>query len=450
MRLAFVRFKVYRPSPLVACRYDLVRHGRMTTSFQRWAFLLILLCCFHPEPAGAADATPRRPFPQHVAYASGATKPNHVSQAVLDQKVARFYQAWKHAFVRSGCGPGRSYIYLGPQPSGRDGVSISVSEGQGYGMIITAFMAGHDVGARQIFDGLYDFYRDHPSQNHPDLMAWRQLSSCQSSSDRNSAVDGDLSIAYGLLLADKQWTSAGRINYRAQALAVLAAIREQEIHPATSLPQMGDWVDPAYPREYNALRSSDLKPGYFRAFAQATGHPAWRATLNAGYGMLDRMQGLHAPATGLLPDFVLDTTTRPRPADPGFVNEPRAGTYAFNACRLPWLVALDYLHSGDKRARTVVSRIEDWALNATGGDIYKFYAGYTLSGKPTVSYNYVCFTGALGVGAMVDRKYQAWLNRLWDDIAVETVADPADYYGATLRLLYLLVMSGNWWSPATR
>ena len=76
-------------------------------------------------------------------------------------------------------------------------------------------------------------------------MAWRQLGSCASSSDRNSASDGDLNIAFGLLLAHMQWGSTGPINYRAEALKVLAAIRQHVIHPATDLVQMGDWVAPA-------------------------------------------------------------------------------------------------------------------------------------------------------------------------------------------------------------
>ena len=76
-----------------------------------------------------------------------------------------------------------------------------------------------------MFDGLYLFFRDHPSQHDPDLMAWRQMGDCASSDDPNSASDGDLNIAFGLLLAHAQWGSGGTINYRAEALKVLAAIR---------------------------------------------------------------------------------------------------------------------------------------------------------------------------------------------------------------------------------
>lgn len=412
------------------------------------ACLIGLAAAWWEPPAASAAEPPRRPFPQFRAYAAGSIMPNHVTRPALARKVTRFYAAWKNAFLRRGCGPDRYYVYLGPQSPTSEGVPISVSEGQAYGMVIVAYMAGHDREARQIFDGLYRFYRDHPSQHDADLMAWRQLAGCQSSSDRNSASDGDLTMAYALLLADAQWGSAGPVDYRAGAQALLAAIRRHEVHPASDLPQLGDWVHPAYPREYEAVRPSDLAPGQFRAFWRATGDPRWKATLDASYRALDRMQRQHAPATGLLPDFMEQAAGgSPRPAAPGFKGEPQAGNYSFNACRVPWLVAVDYLASGEGRARAVVKRIEDWMVATTGGDIYKLYAGYELNGTSTVGYNHVCFTGAAGIGAMIDARHQAWVNRIWDDIALESVDTPSDSYGASLRALYLIVMSGNWWTP---
>ena len=50
---------------------------------------------------------------------------------------------------------------------------------------------------------------------------------------------------------------------------------------------------------------------------------------------------------------------------------------------------------------------------------------------------------------MSDARHQALVNRIWDDIALTSVDTPSDSYGASLRLLYMLVMSGNWWQPAT-
>ena len=399
------------------------------------------------KAADGARAGTHRPFPHHTIYAAGVIKPDDVPQAALDDRVRQFYDAWKRAFLRQGCGVDRYYVYIGAQPDTGSGVPISVSEGQSYGMTIVATMAGCDPAARKIFDSLYLFHRDHPSQHDPLLMAWRQLENCQSSSDRNSATDGDLGIAYALLLADRQWGSGGAIDYRAQALKMLKAIRRHEIHPESNLPQLGDWVNRAYPREYNAVRSSDLMLEHFRIFWHTSGDEGWRATLDASTALLQRMQRAYAPKVGLVPDFIEEATTARRPAAPGFDSVSQAGSYDYNACRVPWGIATSVVLNGNRQAKAIVTRMADWMRGSTGGDIYKLFAGYSLNGTPTVGYNHVCYTGAFGVAAMVDKRYQPWLNRIWHDVAITSIDPSSDYYGSSLRLIYMLVMSGNWWAP---
>lgn len=132
-------------------------------------------------------------------------------------------------------------------------------------------------------------------------MAWRQMANCKSSSDPNSATDGDLDIAEALLLADRQWGTTTGINYRYAARQIMAAIRRREIHPITDLPQMGDWNHPDYPLEYNAVRTSDIMPRRFRTFLAVSGDQGWKRTLDAGYRLLDEVQTKLAPTTGLVP-----------------------------------------------------------------------------------------------------------------------------------------------------
>jgi hypothetical protein len=178
-----------------------------------------------PTPSAAAPAAaplpaataPQRPFPQHTSYTAGTIKPSQHTQAQLDAAVQAAYRAWKRAYLRSGCGTGRYYVDPGGDVSGGKLTrSITVSEGHGYRMVISAFMAGVDPDARQIFGGLYAFFRDHPSSGSPDLMAWKQVEGCANIDLRNtgSATDAYMDIAYALLLADRQWGSGGPIDYR--------------------------------------------------------------------------------------------------------------------------------------------------------------------------------------------------------------------------------------------
>src|SRR5262249_21862951 len=75
-------------------------------------------------------------------------------------------------------------------------------------------------------------------------------------------------------------------------------------------------------------------------------------------------------------------------------------------------------------------------------------SGYQLDGSmsPGADYLSMAFVAPLGVGAMVDAANQAWLNALWGLIVATPLAD-GGYYENTLKLLAMIVMSGNWWAP---
>src|SRR4051794_17870634 len=107
----------------------------------------------------ASAQAPARPFPQHVQYQPGVIKPAHVSQQQMDDSTRSFYKAWKAHYIRAGCGEGSYYVWFE-----RPGNKQCVSEGQGYGMIIVALMAGFDSSAKTIYDGLFRYYKAHPSK----------------------------------------------------------------------------------------------------------------------------------------------------------------------------------------------------------------------------------------------------------------------------------------------
>ncbi len=74
--------------------------------------------------------------------------------------------------------------------------NASVSEGQGFGMIIVAMMAGYEAKAREIFDGLFLYCKDYPSSINARNMAWKVNADGSRGGD-NSAFDGDADITYG-------------------------------------------------------------------------------------------------------------------------------------------------------------------------------------------------------------------------------------------------------------
>ncbi|MCH2108874.1 MAG: hypothetical protein MK135_06060, partial [Polyangiaceae bacterium] len=70
--------------------------------------------------------------------------------------------------------------------------------------------------------------------------------------------------------------------------------------------------------------------------------------------------------------------------------------------------------------------------------------GYHLDGSPMVDYETMAFTGPFAVGAMVDPEGQEWLDALWEH---SVHRESENYYEDTLRMLSLIVLSGNWWGP---
>lgn len=392
---------------------------------------------------------PRRPYPRHTAYAAGSILPGHRTQAQLDAAALAFYRLWKARYLVAGCGPGRYYVAVNADGRFPDRQVLSISEGHGYGMLLAVAFAGADPQAKSIFDGLYRYFRDHPSVRNPDVMAWKQLAGCEDAPDgEDTATDGDLDIGYALLLADRQWGSGGAIDYRAEAKKVIRAIRTVELHPADATIQLGSWVSPDQPRHFNSTRSSDFMPGHFKAFRLATGDPRWATAGNRVYALVQRMQTVYSPATGLLPDFIERTNAAARPASPGFLEGPSDGAYFYNACRTPWRLGLDALLSGDARGRTAVRRISAFLRTRAAGDPERLRAGFRLDGRdlPDNDYSDLAFLAPAAVGALLEPEHPEWLEALWDQI-VATPLDEGDYYGNTLKALALLAASGNAWRP---
>ncbi|MCS5732694.1 glycosyl hydrolase family 8 [Herbiconiux daphne] len=403
--------------------------------------------------ASAAVPDPRRPFGSHLVNlpSGSATAPGGRTAADADVRAA--YDAWKKRYLKAGtptvCGTDTYYV----DASSATG-SMVVSEGQGYGMVITALMAGHDANARAQFDGLYRYVLDHPSEVNPELMAWHQGADCASfPGDAGSATDGDLDVAYGLLLADTQWGSStpGSFDYRAEAVSLIAAIGASEINPTTRLPKLGDWPESGTPFWF-ATRSSDLMIDHFVAFQNATGDALWGQVATAAAALVTTMQG-QATATGLLPDFIVNTNATPNPAPANFLESANDGNFSYNANRVPWRLASAALLTGNAAARTASVKIADWVQTSTGSDPTNIRAGYTLTGTQLVNYGDIAFSAPMAAAAAVPTATgadQSWIEKIWSSVKTTvTGAASAGYYSDTIGLQVMLLLSGNFWLPDT-
>jgi endo-1,4-beta-D-glucanase Y len=399
-------------------------------------------------------AAQRMPFPQHVKYTSGSIKPNNYSQQQLDKQATDFYAQWKRKYIKSACTPGQSYVWFQTP-----GVKQCVSEGQGYGMIITALMAGADPSAKNTFDALYRYYKAHPAHPGNHLMAWAQDKNCKST-DHSSAADGDMDIAYALLLADKQWGFSGSsisfksgsngdnfIDYLSQAKLLIADIMRYEINPKSFTVMLSNGSE-ADSKDYFDTRTSDFMPSHFRAFKAATGDVRWDKVISNTYQLFADMQTKYSPDAGLLPDFIQNVHHNPHPAKANYLESKYDGAYNYNACRVPWRIGVDYLLYGDTRANSIDTKINRWLRETTSNNPDNLSAGYSLAGNDLSGSHFeaLSFIAPFAVSAMVDSKNQRWLNQTWEYLLHFKLND-YDYYDNTIKLMDMIIISGNYWKP---
>jgi endo-1,4-beta-D-glucanase Y len=404
---------------------------------QKWFVLMILMLfgvriCAQPVS---------KPFPQHVGYLAGTIKPNNFSQAQLDNTIRSFYTQWKNHYIKNVPGKAESYVWFDEKDNKQ-----CVSEGQGYGMVITVLMAGFDPSAKITYNNLFRYYKAYPDKRSKYLMAWAQYKNGKSS-DGTSATDGDMDIAYSLLLADKQWGSKGDVNYLEAAKRMIGDIMQLDINHQTWSILLCDGIE-AESKDYFDTRSSDFMPDHFKAFAVATGDQRWVNVINEGYKLVGSMQDQYSPNAGLIPDFIVHINKKPKPAPPHYLESPYDGYYNYNACRDPWRIATDYLLTGDERSKTIVDKINRWIRGTTKNDTYNLSAGYTLGGEDIKGRNFeaLSFSAPFAVSAMVDKINQAWLNKLWVYLTGYKLKD-FDYYDNTIKMLDMIIISGNYWEP---
>lgn len=228
---------------------------------------------------------------------------------------------------------------------------------------------------------------------------------------------------------------------------MIDAIFAGDINARACSVKLGDDIasdDPAFAD----TRSSDLITDHFRAFQSATGRTEWSSVVDKSYSIMDSLQRNYSPDTGLIPDFIRHVNAAPAPAKANYLETEYDGDYYYNACRVPFRVGLDYLLSGDPRAKALLQKITHWMRRETADDPAKIAAGYSLNGRrlEDADYGQRCFVAPLAVAAMADRDDQSWLDALCSSI-IKPGPDDADYFDGTIKMLCLLVVSGNWWAP---
>jgi hypothetical protein len=115
---------------------------------------LALGCATTPLPPPATGAI--RPFgARPMKYPAGSIRPTG-KQSALDAAVTSAHDRWKANHLTTGCG---GYYVKRKGDLGQ----VTSSSANATGMILAAFMAGHDPDAQKLYDGLLTVSRKFPS-----------------------------------------------------------------------------------------------------------------------------------------------------------------------------------------------------------------------------------------------------------------------------------------------
>ncbi|KKB07374.1 glycosyl hydrolase family 8 [Devosia chinhatensis] len=221
----------------------------------------------------------------------------------------------------------RSYVEAYVSAEGRvidtGNGDISHSEGQGYGLMLAAL-----AGDRPTFERIWSFTATEMLVRADGLSAWRwEPDKRPRVTDSNNATDGDMLIAYGLLLGARAWNDG---HYSDLALPIIRTIGRTMLIEAEGMPAI-------LPGAEGFVRDADaggpvLNPSYwifetFPVFAEIDPVIDWMAVSDTGLDILRRAQN---SAAGIPADWIqLDGADSEGPAE-GFPPE-----FGYNGIRVP-------------------------------------------------------------------------------------------------------------------
>lgn len=344
---------------------------------------------------------------------------------------------------------------------------VTVSEAHGYGML--AVVLGGEIDpsytdAQADFDAMYNYFKAFPSIYDSRLMGWRQigeglgkssdvtldnLTGVKNVSSASNATDGDLDIAYALLLADDVWGSDGDIDYQEAALSVIDGIREKNL-ASNGMIELGDWANG------KLTRSSDFMLGHLRAFAQADTENAsvWEQSFSLTVNIIKETFTEWSPETGLLPDFLTDTGNGFEPARRQVLESPMDGDYNYNAARVPWRLTADYFSSGDDVVLEMLKVNNRWIQEETNRTPNNIKVGYVVRGQDEkdhgtplrdVSWTDLTFTAPFLPLSAIEEDGETWRTRMWN--SHKSDGSGGTYFGESIQLHSLLVFAGYWRLP---
>jgi len=294
--------------------------------------------------------------------------------------------------------------------------SCTVSEGIGYGMLITVYMDNPTNNTQPMFDKLWKYYQSF--QDDKGLMHWK-INGCDAATGTGAATDAEMDVALALAMAYKQW---GTEQYLTDVKALLAKIWTAEVDGSKLLKPGSQFASPFNP-SYFAI-------GALRVFATVDPAHDWVSVANNSIALIQKNQ--HT-TTGLNSDWCSNT------GSPMDYNGTGTTKFGFDAVRTPWRVAIGYAWFGGANEKAMLTKMNTW-VRAKWSTIGSMKAEVSLDGSTAGAYINSLYKGAYTVTGMANAGDSTWLTSAASSINLQ----PTDlYYNDSWQLLYLLTLTGN-------
>ena len=368
--------------------------------------------------------------------------PNQLAvQTMYNNWIAKFYVTYEEEV------PASEEPYLGAmveklKGSARikfDSPLNTVSEGIGYGLLITYFMKDWEK-----FNRLFKYYQAYPVSAADGLffMKWMVKGDefkggFSADATGGSATDADLDVMTALFLA---YGETGNVEYLNYAKGIAGAIYNTEVNPTTHLFMPGNdglhmndgYV---YNTSYFSLVGIRLAIKY-----DTERSAAWQQVLDATYAYMLKVQ---AAGNGLWPDW---SNADGIPTNPE--NNSSTGKlcdyFGLEGVRIPLRVMWDYNWFGDDRAKTLAETAGNFAFTSTGGDITKTLIKYIYQGEqPKAGQGGAHFRGAFCSLWTVNATLSAYTPAC-NEVIVNTPFKTTNslYFEPSMQLLYSLFLNG--------
>jgi hypothetical protein len=267
-----------------------------------------------------------------------------------------------------------------------------------------------------------------------------------------SATDADEDAAFALLQADKVF---GGGTYKADALKMIGDIWKSDIDSGTLLPKGGS----NYGSPSSAVTNpSYFAPAYYAAFKAAGDSNNWDGVISAVYKAINTsLAGTNS--NGLYAAWCSGSCSAISKN-----NDATDVLYQYDSHRIPMRIGLDYCFNAKTDAKTYVAKTTAFFsgnANAGKNGIGRIFDVYdpTTNNIPASSVmasanNAASIIGTSAVGAMADGSNTAYINEAYQavfdvvtrgslDTTDPTGKTPYSYFNATVGLMTLLMMTGN-------